>query len=115
EARDRVAGHVAGAEQAGAHLVVDGRAQSFDTDGFFIGVSLVDHVVPGMAVYDEEIFGPVLCVVRVSTYEEAVRLVNSNQYANGVALFTRDGRTAREFEVDIEVGMVSAPTAILKT
>lgn len=112
EARERVASHVAGAKQAGARVVVDGRTQPFDNEGFFIGVSLIDRVVPGMAVYDEEIFGPVLCVVRVTNYEEAVRLVNSNQYANGVALFTRDGRTAREFEMDIEVGMVGVNVPI---
>lgn len=112
EARDRVSGYVASAEQDGAKVVVDGRAHKFDNDGFFIGVSLVDHVRPGMRVYDDEIFGPVLSVVRVESYEEAVELINRNRYANGVAVFTRDGRTAREFEMDIEVGMVGVNVPI---
>ncbi|WP_293954140.1 CoA-acylating methylmalonate-semialdehyde dehydrogenase [uncultured Corynebacterium sp.] len=90
----------------GATIVVDGRTSAQGMDGFFVGASLVDNVQPGMQVYDEEIFAPVLSVVRVNTYEEAVELINSNNYANGVALFTRDGRTAREFQMDIEVGMV---------
>lgn len=106
EARDRVASYVEGAAGEGATVVVDGREKTFDGDGFFIGTSLVDNVRPGMKVYDEEIFGPVLSVVRVDTFEEAVKLVNDNQFANGVAIFTRDGKSAREFEYAIEVGMV---------
>ena len=82
------------------------RQQQFDGDGFFVGVSLVDHVKPGMKVYDDEIFGPVLSVVRVESYDEAVALINANRFANGTAIFTRDGGTARQFEFDIEVGMV---------
>ncbi len=112
QARDRVASYVAGAAEEGATVVVDGREQQFDGDGFFLGVSLVDHVKPGMRVYDEEIFGPVLSVVRVDTYDDAVRLVNECQYANGVAIFTRDGKTARSFEFDIEVGMVGVNVPI---
>ena len=112
DAKERVAGYVASAEQDGATVVVDGRAQEFDGDGFFLGVSLVDHVRPGMAVYDDEIFGPVLSVVRVDSYDEAVELINANRYANGVAVFTRDGSTAREFEMDIEVGMVGVNVPI---
>ncbi|MCE1173883.1 MAG: CoA-acylating methylmalonate-semialdehyde dehydrogenase [Propionibacteriales bacterium] len=104
--RDKVAGYVTGAAAEGAEVVVDGSGVRFDNDGFFIGVSLVDKVKPGMRIYNEEIFGPVLSVVRVATYEEAVALVNSNPYANGTAIFTRDGRTAKAFEFDIEVGMV---------
>ncbi len=104
--RDKVAGYVTGAADEGAEVVVDGSSVQFDGDGFFIGVSLVDKVKPGMRIYNEEIFGPVLSVVRVATYEEAVALVNSNPYANGTAIFTRDGRTAKAFEFDIEVGMV---------
>ena len=98
EARDRVASYVAGATDEGARVVVDGREKHFDESGFFIGTSLVDHVKPGMKVYDEEIFGPVLSVVRVETFEDAVELINANQFANGVAIFTRDGKSAREFE-----------------
>jgi len=106
EHRDRVAAYLAGAEAAGATMVVDGREQNFDSDGFFLGVSLIDHVVPGMKVYDDEIFGPVLSVVRVDTFDEAVTLVNDHEFGNGVALFTRDGGAARQFEFDVEVGMV---------
>ncbi|GAA1883942.1 CoA-acylating methylmalonate-semialdehyde dehydrogenase [Paeniglutamicibacter psychrophenolicus] len=105
-ARDRVAGFIASAHEEGAEVLVDGRSQDFDSNGFFIGVSLVDHVKPGMRVYDEEIFGPVLAVVRVDDYAQAVELINSNRFANGTAVFTRDGKTAREYEFDIEVGMV---------
>lgn len=112
EHRDKVASYVTGAAAEGATVVVDGTTQRFDGDGFFVGVSLVDHVKPGMKVYDDEIFGPVLSVVRVATYDDAVELINANQYANGVAIFTRDGRTARSFEVDIEVGMVGVNVPI---
>jgi malonate-semialdehyde dehydrogenase (acetylating)/methylmalonate-semialdehyde dehydrogenase len=106
EHRDRVASYLAGAEAAGATMVVDGREQNFDSDGFFLGVSLIDHVTPGMKVYDDEIFGPVLSVVRVDTFDEAVTLVNEHEFGNGVALFTRDGGAARQFEFEIEAGMV---------
>ncbi|MBF6089170.1 CoA-acylating methylmalonate-semialdehyde dehydrogenase [Nocardia cyriacigeorgica] len=112
EARDRVAGYVAGAAAEGAKVVVDGRQQVFDSDGFFIGVSLIDEVRPGMKVYDDEIFGPVLAVVRVGSYQEAVDLVNDNYYGNGVAIFTRDGKSARQFEFDVEVGMVGVNVPI---
>ena len=106
EHRDKVASYVAGAAAEGATVVVDGTARQFEGDGFFVGVSLIDDVKPGTKVYDDEIFGPVLSVVRVDTFEEAVALVNANQYGNGVALFTRDGGAARQFEFEIEVGMV---------
>ncbi|MFT4051581.1 MAG: CoA-acylating methylmalonate-semialdehyde dehydrogenase [Microbacterium sp.] len=106
DALERVTGFVAGAAGEGARVVVDGRELHTDAGGFFIGPSLVDEVEPGMRVYDEEIFGPVLSVVRVASYDEAVAMVNSNRYANGTAVFTRDGKTARQFEFDIEVGMV---------
>ncbi|WP_308798718.1 CoA-acylating methylmalonate-semialdehyde dehydrogenase [Agromyces silvae] len=112
EHRDKVASYVTGAAAEGATVVVDGTTKQFDNDGFFVGVSLVDHVKPGMKVYDDEIFGPVLSVVRVESYDEAVELINANQYANGVAIFTRDGRTARSFEMDIEVGMVGVNVPI---
>ncbi|MHA7218560.1 CoA-acylating methylmalonate-semialdehyde dehydrogenase [Arthrobacter sp. MDT1-48-3] len=112
EHRDRVASYVTGAPAEGATVVVDGTQQQFDSDGFFLGVSLVDHVKPGMKVYDDEIFGPVLSVVRVETYADAVRLVNENQYGNGVAIFTRDGGAARQFEVEAEAGMVGVNVPI---
>jgi malonate-semialdehyde dehydrogenase (acetylating)/methylmalonate-semialdehyde dehydrogenase len=103
--RDRVRSYVDGAADEGAQVVNDGSAPP-DSDGFFLGCSLLDRVTPGMRAYDDEIFGPVLSVVRVGTFDEAVALVNANPYGNGVALFTRDGGAARRFERDIEVGMV---------
>ena len=96
----------------GAQVVVDGRRHTPPGSGFFIGPSLVDHVRPGSRVYDDEIFGPVLSVLRVGTYAEAVELVNSNPYANGVAIFTRDGGAARQFGVDAEVGMIGVNVPI---
>ena len=106
EHRDKVASYLAGASGEGATVVVDGREADLPSDGFFLGVSLVDKVQPGMKVYDDEIFGPVLSVVRVDTYEEAVELINRHQYGNGTAIFTRDGGAARQFQFDIQVGMV---------
>jgi malonate-semialdehyde dehydrogenase (acetylating)/methylmalonate-semialdehyde dehydrogenase len=103
--RDRVRSYVGAAARDGATVVADGEDVPAG-DGFFMGCALVDDVTPGMSVYDDEIFGPVLSVVRVGTYEEAVELVNANQYGNGVALFTRDGGIARRFEREVEVGMV---------
>jgi malonate-semialdehyde dehydrogenase (acetylating)/methylmalonate-semialdehyde dehydrogenase len=110
EHAERVRSYVASAESAGARVAVDGTvtddAGLAGTGGFFVGCSLVDHVQPGMAVYDDEIFGPVLSVVRVATFDEAIALVNDNPYGNGVALFTRDGGAARQFEREVRVGMV---------
>ena len=106
EHRDKVAGYVGAGEQAGASVVVDGRQGDLPSEGFFLGTTLLDHVTPDMTVYTDEIFGPVLSVVRVATYEEGLELINSNPYANGTAIFTRDGGAAREFQFDVEVGMV---------
>ena len=106
DALERVTSYVDGAVQEGGTLVLDGRTHDVPTEGFFIGPSIVDHVRPGMKVYDDEIFGPVLAVVRVDTYEDAVDLINENRFANGTSVFTRDGKTVRSFEYDIEVGMV---------
>ena len=106
EHRDKVASYLAGAAGEGATMVVDGRDDDLPTEGFFLGASLVDNVKPGMKVYDDEIFGPVLVVTRVGTYEEAVDLINKHQYGNGTAIFTRDGGAARQFQFDINVGMV---------
>jgi malonate-semialdehyde dehydrogenase (acetylating)/methylmalonate-semialdehyde dehydrogenase len=107
EHRDRVRTYVTGAAEEGATVVVDGSAPPESLDkGFFVGCSLLDGVAPGMAAYDDEIFGPVLSVVRVDTYDEARALVNANPYGNGVALFTRDGGAARRFEREVQVGMV---------
>jgi len=112
DALERVTGFVAGAADEGATVVVDGRRHRHPDSGFFIGPTLLDRVRPGMRVYDEEIFGPVLSVVRVGTYDEAVALINASRYANGTAVFTRDGKTARQFEYDIEVGMVGVNVPI---
>ncbi len=106
EARDRVAGYVGKGQDAGATVVVDGRDAQFDNDGFFLGVSLLDHVTTDMDVYKDEIFGPVLCVVRVDTYDEGVKLIEDNQWGNGAAIFTRDGATARRFQDEADAGMV---------
>jgi malonate-semialdehyde dehydrogenase (acetylating)/methylmalonate-semialdehyde dehydrogenase len=106
EHRDRVASYLDDAALGGAKVVVDGRKQTFEGDGFFLGASLVDSVRPGSRAYDEEIFGPVLLVVRVDTYEDAVRLVNDNPYGNGVAIYTRDGGAARRFQFEVQAGMV---------
>jgi len=112
EHRDRVASYLDDAALGGARVVVDGRSQSFEGDGFFLGASLVDAVTPGTRVYDDEIFGPVLSVVRVATYEDAVRLVNDSPYGNGVAIFTRDGGAARRFQFEVQAGMVGVNVAI---
>jgi malonate-semialdehyde dehydrogenase (acetylating)/methylmalonate-semialdehyde dehydrogenase len=106
EHRDKVAGYIASGASAGATVVVDGREADVPSDGFFLGTTLLDQVTPEMDVYTDEIFGPVLSVVRADTYDEAVALINANQFANGVAIFTRDGGAARRFQFDIEVGMV---------
>jgi len=106
EHRDRVAGYIDGAREQGATVVADGRETAPDGDGFFLGVSLLDDVTPEMDAYRDEIFGPVLGVTRVSTYDEAVRLVNENPYGNGTAIFTRDGGVARQFQFEVEAGMV---------
>jgi malonate-semialdehyde dehydrogenase (acetylating)/methylmalonate-semialdehyde dehydrogenase len=112
EHRDRVAAYVGGAAAEGATVVADGRDQRFEGDGFFLGVSLVDHVRPGMKVYEDEVFGPVLSVVRVERYEQAVALVNESPYGNGTAIFTRDGGAARRFQFDANCGMVGVNVPI---
>jgi malonate-semialdehyde dehydrogenase (acetylating)/methylmalonate-semialdehyde dehydrogenase len=106
--RDRVAGFVDAGEAAGATLVVDGRNPQTDSDGsgFFVGPTLFDHVTTDMSIYTEEIFGPVLAVLRVDTYDEALDLINSNPYGNGTAIFTNDGGAARQFQNEVKVGMI---------
>ncbi|MCM3845360.1 CoA-acylating methylmalonate-semialdehyde dehydrogenase [Pseudonocardia sp. DR1-2] len=107
-AQERVSGYIDAGESEGAVVVVDGRQGEFDADGsgFFVGPTLLDHVTPDMSVYTDEIFGPVLSVVRVETYTEAVELINANPYGNGTALFTNDGGAARRFQNEVEVGMI---------
>ncbi len=105
EHRDKVASYVANAAGEGAKVLVDGR-NGAPTGGFFLKPSLIDNVKPGMKCYDDEIFGPVLSMVRVKSYEEGLQLINDNQYGNGTAIFTRDGGVARQFQFDVNVGMV---------
>lgn len=105
EHRDKVASYVHGAAKEGAKVVIDGTAKAKD-DGFFLNPSLIDEAKPGMKCYDEEIFGPVLVVTRIDGYEAGLKLINDNQYGNGTAIFTRDGGVARQFQFDVQVGMV---------
>jgi malonate-semialdehyde dehydrogenase (acetylating)/methylmalonate-semialdehyde dehydrogenase len=108
EHRDRVASYVDAAEEQGGKLVVDGRDWDVDGEaaGFWLGPTLVDHVTPEMSVYRDEVFGPVLAVVRADSFDEALRLVNANPYGNGTALFTTSGPAARRFQNEVQVGMV---------
>jgi malonate-semialdehyde dehydrogenase (acetylating) / methylmalonate-semialdehyde dehydrogenase len=112
--RDRVGGYVERGIDEGATLVVDGRSLRVAgrEDGFFLGPCLFDRVTPDMAIYRDEIFGPVLSVVRVDSYEEAARLLSENPYANGAAVFTRDGGAARRFEREVDAGMVGVNVPI---
>ena len=112
EHRDKVAGYVAGAAEEGATVVVDGRQGAPDNGGFFLNPSLIDHAKPGMTCYDDEIFGPVLTVTRIGSYDEGLQLINDNLYGNGTAIFTRDGGVARQFEFDVQVGMVGVNVPI---
>jgi malonate-semialdehyde dehydrogenase (acetylating)/methylmalonate-semialdehyde dehydrogenase len=104
--RDKVASYIEAGAKEGATVVVDGRELKVDGDGFFLGPTLLDNVSPKMSVYTDEIFGPVLSIIRVNTYDEALNLVNSHQYGNGTAIFTNDGGAARRFQNEVEVGMV---------
>jgi malonate-semialdehyde dehydrogenase (acetylating)/methylmalonate-semialdehyde dehydrogenase len=106
EHRDKVASYLDLAVESGAKIVVDGRVSEVPSEGFFLGASLVDHVQTDSAVYRDEIFGPLLAVVRVEGYPEALRIVNENPYGNGTAIYTRDGGAARQFQFDCQVGMV---------
>ena len=110
--RDKVRGYIDSGVAQGATITVDGRALSTPNDGFFLAGTLFDHVKPSMKIYCEEIFGPVLCVVRVNTYKEAVDLINAHEFGNGTAIFTRDGAAARAFVSEIEVGMVGVNAPI---
>jgi len=112
--RDKVTSYLDRGVSEGALLAVDGRGHEIDGDpaGFWLGPTLFDHVHPGMSIYRDEIFGPVLSVVRADTYEAAVDMINDNQYGNGTAIFTNDGGAARRFQNEIEVGMVGVNVAI---
>ena len=104
--RDKVASYVDAGEKEGATIVVDGRSVNPGGNGFWLGPTLFDHVTPKMSIYTDEIFGPVLSVIRVKSYDEALALVNSHQYGNGTAIFTNDGGAARRYQNEVEVGMV---------
>ena len=108
ESKDRIVGYINQGEADGAKILLDGRGLSLQgyEDGFFVGGTLIDHVTPNMSVYCDEIFGPVLSVLRPKTFNEAVDLVMSHEYGNGTAIFTRDGDAARDFANNINVGMV---------
>ncbi len=106
EHRDRIAAYVGAGADAGAKVVIDGRDDTFDNNGNFIGCTLIDNVTTDMTIYTDEIFGPVLCVVRVDSYEEGLKLITDCPYGNGAAIFTRDGGAARDFQDRCEAGMV---------
>ena len=112
--REKVASYIDAGVEAGADLVVDGRTGEFDADGdgFFLAPTLFDQVSPEMSIYTDEIFGPVLSVVRVASYDEGLELINANPYGNGTAIFTNDGGAARRFQNEVEVGMVGVNVPI---
>ena len=114
EHRDRVASYLDRGQAEGAEIVADGRQHVLyeQGKGFFLGVSLLDKVSPEMECYRDEIFGPVLEIVRAATYEEALGIINDNPYGNGTAIFTRDGGAARQFQFDVNVGMVGVNVPI---
>ncbi len=114
DAKERIERYIGIGEQEGATLLVDGRGAQVEghPDGFWVGATLFDHVTPDMQIYKDEIFGPVLCVVRAADYEEALRLPSEHEYGNGVAIFTRDGDTARDFTSRVDVGMVGVNVPI---
>ena len=108
QAKDRIVGYIEAGVAAGADLVVDGRDGPFEgaAEGFFVGPTLFDRVTDDMSIYTDEIFGPVLSVVRVASYDEGLALINSSEYGNGTAIFTNDGGAARRFQNEVQVGMV---------
>jgi malonate-semialdehyde dehydrogenase (acetylating)/methylmalonate-semialdehyde dehydrogenase len=112
--RDKVTSYLDAGVESGATLVADGREITPDGEpgGYWLGPTLFDHVTPAMSVYTDEIFGPVLSVIRVPSYEAALELVNSNPYGNGTAIFTNDGGAARRFQYEVEVGMVGVNVPI---
>ena len=110
---ERVTGYVEQGVSEGAELAVDGRAHAQHvSEGFFLGACLFDHVKPEMKIYREEIFGPVLGIVRANNFESALNLVNEHEYGNGTSIFTRDGDTAREFAHRVQAGMVGVNVPI---
>ncbi|RPH98307.1 MAG: aldehyde dehydrogenase family protein, partial [Lysobacterales bacterium] len=112
--RDKVRGYIDLGVLEGAELVVDGRGLQVPghADGFFLGGTLFDRVTPDMKIYNDEIFGPVLCVVRAASMQEAMDLIDAHEYGNGTCIFTRDGEAARYFSDNIKVGMVGVNVAL---
>jgi malonate-semialdehyde dehydrogenase (acetylating)/methylmalonate-semialdehyde dehydrogenase len=109
QARERIVGYI---DHTDADVVVDGRELAREGDGFWVGPTLLDNVTAEMEVYRDEVFGPVLCVVRVASLDDAIDLINRNSYANGTAIFTRSGHAARSFQRAIEVGMIGVNVPI---
>ncbi|MDN5699795.1 MAG: CoA-acylating methylmalonate-semialdehyde dehydrogenase, partial [Kocuria sp.] len=114
DAQERIENYIGIGVDEGAELLVDGRGATVEghPNGFWVGATLFDRVTPDMRIYKEEIFGPVLCIARAADYEEALRLPSEHEYGNGVAIFTRDGDTARDFTTRVEVGMVGVNVPI---
>lgn len=112
--KDKICEYINSGEEQGATIVTDGRGYVVEgnEDGFFVGPTLIDNVSPSMTVYKEEIFGPVLSIVRVSGFDDALELINKHEYGNGTAIFTRDGETARQFSHNVQVGMVGVNVPI---
>ena len=105
-ARERIVDYIGRGQEAGATAVVDGRELDMEGDGFYVGPTLFDNVQTDMDIYTDEIFGPVLAVVRVPTLEDAIELINASSFANGTAIFTGSGQAARVFQRKVEVGMI---------
>ncbi|HEY1853545.1 MAG TPA: CoA-acylating methylmalonate-semialdehyde dehydrogenase [Solirubrobacterales bacterium] len=112
QAQERVTGYIGEGVEAGAVAVVDGRELELGGDGFFVGPTLFDRVETGMSIYRDEIFGPVLAIVRVDSLDEAIRLINESSFANGTAIFTSSGGAARKFQRQVEVGMIGVNVPI---
>jgi malonate-semialdehyde dehydrogenase (acetylating) / methylmalonate-semialdehyde dehydrogenase len=112
EARDRIIAYIGQGVDSGAEAVVDGRDLVVDSEGFFVGPTLFDRVAPDMSIYRDEIFGPVLGVVRVDTLDAAIKLINDNPFANGTAIFTSSGEAARRFQREVHVGMIGVNVPI---
>jgi malonate-semialdehyde dehydrogenase (acetylating)/methylmalonate-semialdehyde dehydrogenase len=113
-AKDRIIGSVTSAEGQGATLVVDGRTIEGDAlqEGYFVGPTVLDHVTPEMDVYRDEVFGPVLVVLRAETLDDAIALINANPYGNGTSIFTNSGQAARRFQREVTVGMIGVNVPI---
>jgi malonate-semialdehyde dehydrogenase (acetylating) / methylmalonate-semialdehyde dehydrogenase len=112
EARERIAGYIAKGEEEGARLVVDGRENYYEDEGFFLGPTIFDHVTPEMQIAKEEIFGPVLAVERMEDLQQAIQTINDSRYGNAAAIFTQDGAAARKFRREVECGMIGVNVSV---